>query len=196
MGVVLPTATHPWLPFNADWCSVPPSWQVDLLQAIINAASSSSVDIARCIVQEPDFGGVTVPFYYACLRHDFNWRNLHRVEHHLDYTASGVWNGAVRAEADERLKQDLIVLCNANQYGEPEVPDTWDWTLSMNNKNKWALRVFVGLRVAGTGWGYYVTRMPRASKLVGLVKPWALRRRTWSRLLVGKLYRWLRLRAA
>ena len=136
MGVVLPTATHPWLPFNADWCSVPPSWQVDLLQAIINAASSSSVDIARCIVQEPDFGGVTVPFYYACLRHDFNWRNLHRVEHHLDYTASGVWNGAVRAEADERLKQDLIVLCNANQYGEPEVPDTWDWTLSMNNKNK------------------------------------------------------------
>ena len=30
------------------------------------------------------------------------------------------------------------------------------------------LRVYVGLRVAGTGWGHYVTRMPRASKLVGL----------------------------
>ena len=37
-----------------------------------------------------------------------------------------------------------------------------------------ALRVFVGLRVAGTGWGHYVTRMPRASKLRGLVKPWAV----------------------
>ena len=36
--------------------------------------------------------------------------------------------------------------------------------------------------VAGTGWGHYVTRMPRVSKLVGLVKPWAVRRRTWSRL--------------
>ena len=128
--------THPWLPFNADWCSVPPSWQVNLLQAIINAVASSDVDIARYIVQEPNFGGVTVPFYYGCLRHDFNWRNLHRVKHHLDYTASGVWNGAVIAEADERLRQDLIVLCNANQPGEPEVPDTWDWTLSMDNKRK------------------------------------------------------------
>ena len=47
-----------------------------------------------------------------------------------------------------------------------------------------ALRVNMGLRVAGTGWGHYVTRMPRASKLRGLVKPWAVRRSTWSRLLV------------
>ena len=35
--------------------------------------------------------------------------------------------------------------------------------------------------------GYYVTRMPRASKLVGLVKPWALRRSTWSRLMVPSI---------
>ena len=47
-----------------------------------------------------------------------------------------------------------------------------------------ALRVYVGLRVAGTGWGHYVTRMPRASKLMGLVKSWALRLSTWSRLLM------------
>ena len=45
----------------------------------------------------------------------------------------------------------------------------------------------VGLRVAGTGWGHYVTRMPRASKLRGLVKPWAVRRRTWSRLLMPSI---------
>ena len=48
----------------------------------------------------------------------------------------------------------------------------------------WVLRVFVGLWVAGTGWGHYVTRIPRAAKLVGLVKPWAVRRRTCRRLLV------------
>ena len=35
--------------------------------------------------------------------------------------------------------------------------------------------------------GHYVTRMARASKLRGLVKPWALRRRTWSRLLVPSI---------
>ena len=45
----------------------------------------------------------------------------------------------------------------------------------------------MGLRVAGTGWGHYVTRMPRASKLRGLVNPWALRRSTWSRLLVPSI---------
>ena len=50
-----------------------------------------------------------------------------------------------------------------------------------------ALRVKVGLRVAGAGWGHYVTRMPRASKLRGLVKPWALRLSTWSRLLVPSI---------
>ena len=48
----------------------------------------------------------------------------------------------------------------------------------------WPFAYSWGLRVAGTGWGHYVTRMPRASKLVGLVNPWALRRSTWSRLLV------------
>ena len=50
-----------------------------------------------------------------------------------------------------------------------------------------ALRVYVGLRVAGTGWGHYVTRMPRASKLRGLVKPWAVRLRTWSRLFMPSM---------
>ena len=44
-----------------------------------------------------------------------------------------------------------------------------------------------GMKGAGTGWGHYVTRMPRASKLVGLVKPWAVRRRTWSRLLMPSM---------
>ena len=34
---------------------------------------------------------------------------------------------------------------------------------------------------------HYVTGMPRASKLRGLVNPWALRRSTWSRLLVPSM---------
>ena len=60
-------------------------------------------------------------------------------------------------------------------------------TLEYVVRDNMALRVYVGLRVAGTGWGHYVTRMPRASKLVGLVNPWAVRRRTWSRLLVPSI---------
>ncbi len=121
--------THPWLPFTADWCSVPASCKVNLFQIILNALSRDDLDVAQYITQEPKFGGVKVPFYYGCLRHDFNWRNLHRVKHHLQYDNGSVWNRTVRDKADERLKQDLIALCNANQYGEPKVPANWNWTL-------------------------------------------------------------------
>ena len=122
--------THPWLAFTADWCSVPSQGTLIALEGFILAESGFDLDLSQCIVQEPDFGGVAVPFYYACLRHDFNWRNLHRVKHHLDYDASGVWDSTVRARADERFKADLLVLCNANQHGEPQVSTSLDWTLS------------------------------------------------------------------
>ena len=36
----------------------------------------------------------------------------------------------------------------------------------------------------------HVISSPRASKLAGLVKPWAVRRRTWSRLFVPSSVRW------
>ena len=127
--------SYPCLTFTADWCSVPSSWKIKLLQTIINSLGSN-VDLAPYIVQKPSFGGVTIPFYYACLRHDFNWRNLHRVKHHFEHTIASVWNQSVRSEADRRLRQDLILLCSANQYGEPEVPATWNWTLTQNNVKK------------------------------------------------------------
>ena len=37
---------------------------------------------------------------------------------------------------------------------------------------------FCGVGAAGIGGGHYVVRMPRAAKLCGLVKPWAVLRRT------------------
>ena len=45
----------------------------------------------------------------------------------------------------------------------------------------------MGCGVAGTGRGDCVTRRPRASKLVGLVKPWAVRLSTCSRLLMPSI---------
>lgn len=142
--------THPWLAFTADWCSVPPSWQVNLLQTILNLLTDADIDLAQYIVQQPSFGGVTVPFYYGCLRHDFNWRNLHRVRHHFGLDTA--WNAAARLRADQRLGQDLIVLCNANQYGEPSVPASWDWTLSSDGvetcrRAAWVF--FAGVQVPG-----------------------------------------------
>lgn len=45
---------------------------------------------------------------YGCMRHDFNWRNLHRVNSHYYYhTLAGTWNDTVRKDADARLGTDL-----------------------------------------------------------------------------------------
>ena len=69
----------------------------------------------------------------------------------------------------------------ATQAGDSETCDRLGLVQSMRRARcaanrvtpyKEAPRVCVGLRVAGTGWGHYVTRMLRASRLVGLVKPW------------------------
>ena len=49
------------------------------------------------------------------------------------------------------------------------------------------LRENVGFGSAGVGWVHHVTRSARAAKLWGLVKPWAVRRRTWRRLLVPSM---------
>ena len=64
------------------------------------------------------------------MRHDFNWRNLHRVKHHYRYdTATGTWNNTVRGDADTRLGTDLISLCNANQPGAAETSVHYKWEL-------------------------------------------------------------------
>ena len=45
----------------------------------------------------------------------------------------------------------------------------------------------MGFGVAGAGLGGHVSRMARAAKLVGLVKPWAVLRRTCRRLSVSSI---------
>ena len=86
----------------------------------------------------------------GCLRHDFNWRNPHRVKHHFGLDTA--WNPAARLRADQRLGYDLTTLCNANQDGSAPVPTTWDWTLSMDYVPKckqaaWAF--FAGVQTPG-----------------------------------------------
>ena len=109
-----PSADYPWLPFTSDGCSIP-----SLL------TSDRIADLA-------EFGGVSVPFIYGCFRHDFNWRNLHRVKHHLRHDIGGVWNGAVFREANGRLGEDLLVLCHANQPGSSQASVHYTWMLPAN----------------------------------------------------------------
>ena len=133
--------SYPWLPFTTDRCSIPPSWILHLAENAIDEAAMwlgplgwlaahFLVPNADEIQDFPSFGGVTVSFVYGCMRHDFNWRNLHRVNNHLGYdTTAGTWNGTVRSDADTRLGTDLYGLCNANQDETSESSSYHTWTL-------------------------------------------------------------------
>ncbi len=133
--------SYPWLPFTTDRCSIPPSWILHLAENAIDEAAIRLGPLgwlaAHFLVPNADeiqdhaqFGGVTVSFVYGCMRHDFNWRNLHRVNNHLGYdTTAGTWNGTVRSDADTRLGTDLYGLCNANQDETSESSSYHTWTL-------------------------------------------------------------------
>ncbi|WP_420610886.1 pre-peptidase C-terminal domain-containing protein [Candidatus Poriferisodalis sp.] len=132
---------YPWLPFTVDRCSIPPAWILHLAETAADKAAALAGPLvwlaakyrlpnADEIADNPQFGGKTVPFVYGCMRHDFNWRNLHRVKHHLGYdTATGTWNDTVRKDADNRLKADLYGLCESKQRNASEASKYHTWEL-------------------------------------------------------------------
>ena len=132
---------YPWLPFTSDGCSVPPAWFLHFIEKSLDLAALGMgmlkflavhylVPNAEEIQDHPRFGGETVPFVYGCIRHDFNWRNLHRIKHYFGYdTVGGTWNHTVRDAADDRIHADLYVLCSANQYDATEASKYYTWEL-------------------------------------------------------------------
>ncbi len=128
--------TFPWLPFITDKCSIPEglvkgieSW----LNAMIRQHSSpfttpKLVDLAPYIRDHAKFGTQTVSFVFACMRHDFNWRNLYRVQWHLDH--DGAWNKKVRGQAEERFNLDLKRLCNAKRTDPPVTHRHYVWRVT------------------------------------------------------------------
>ena len=51
-------------------------------------------------------------FESACMRHDFNWQNLKRIERDVDPSVDA-WNRTARDESDTRLSDDLIGVCRS-----------------------------------------------------------------------------------
>ncbi|WP_419839548.1 phospholipase A2 [Candidatus Poriferisodalis sp.] len=54
---------------------------------------------------------ITLPVYWACWRHDFNWRNLARIEHFVDLLVDS-WNKQARDDSDDQFELDLRVICD------------------------------------------------------------------------------------
>ena len=160
--------SYPWLAFNSDGCTIPDNWLIkeligrylphyvainDALQIVLDPELSADENLSRLlgffrgknlvivgenIEQENTYGGVTVPFYFACHRHDFNWRNLHRVENALDRSVDS-WTTESRGIADGLLFVDLARLCTMNA----EIAATskyFDWVMTDTRAKEQCLR--------------------------------------------------------
>ncbi len=91
---------YDYLAFSQDGCSAPLIGPI--IDNLVIPPGLFSVFTQR---------GVTAPFHKDCLRHDFNWRNLYRVEHDIDPSVDS-WNAPARARADDRFLDDLGVVCD------------------------------------------------------------------------------------
>ena len=127
---------HPWLPFTSDGCSIPQRL-LKISQVVIkallvvfpmNLSLQRFSDSLKYIKNEATFGDQTVPFVYACMRHDFNWRNLYRTEHHLQH--GDTWNNTIREAADRQFYKDLRNLCNVTQSSALATHSYYTWSLN------------------------------------------------------------------
>ena len=155
--------THPWLPFTTDECSIPQK----LIQGVeiwINAmillhrpqlSLSQLINFRQYFRNNATFGTQTVPFVYACMRHDFNWRNLYRTEHHLKH--GDTWNTSVRNEADQRFYNDLRQLCDVDQGSQPVTDQLYTWKLTQDNYEK-CISVAHALKFGVQRWPIILTK--------------------------------------
>ena len=128
---------YPWLQFGVDRCSIPAGpigWVED---RILDVAHNYHLYFVRDLVNEEylvdyaDFYGVEVPIIYACMRHDFNWKNPYRIKVHFDHdTAQGIWNSQFIGETNRRIEDDILILCHANLKTQIESSSRYTWTLS------------------------------------------------------------------
>ena len=126
----------PWLQFGVDRCSIPAGLIGWVEDRILDAAHTYHLYFIQDFVNEEylvdyaDFYGVEVPIIYACMRHDFNWKNPYRIKVHFDHdTAQGIWNSQFIGETNRRIEDDILILCNANQMIEIETSALYTWTL-------------------------------------------------------------------
>ncbi|WP_419907649.1 phospholipase A2 [Candidatus Poriferisodalis sp.] len=93
---------YPYLNWTSDQCSTSPD------EATYNTLGDAWIDIG--------LPRKRVLLYHACWRHDFNWRNLTRIQHHVDARTES-WTDDTREQADERIELDMRELCDANLPG-------------------------------------------------------------------------------
>lgn len=130
------SALYPWLQFGVDRCSIPAGLIGWVEDRILDLAHDYHLYFVQDLINEEylvdyaDFYGVEVPIVYACMRHDFNWKNPYRIKVHFDHnTDRGIWNSQFVGETNRRIRDDILILCNANQRTQVETSTRYTWTL-------------------------------------------------------------------
>ena len=140
---------YPWLSFSVDRCSIPEGVVAGADAVVDRIMAAPLLDWWGVVVGEtdettwdealrpewfrdyPNFGGAEVAFVYACMRHDFNWKNLDRVSwfynHGPDSTTSTEHLAGV---TNERMYDDLEILCKANTDAAIERSDNFTWYIA------------------------------------------------------------------
>ncbi|WP_419943793.1 phospholipase A2 [Candidatus Poriferisodalis sp.] len=91
-------ANYPYLTWTSDQCTGSPD--------------EAHYTISGFAVPGPSSSARSVLIYRACWRHDFNWRNLSRIEHFVDPNVDS-WNQDAKDDSDALLEQDFRRLCDS-----------------------------------------------------------------------------------
>ncbi|WP_419853862.1 hypothetical protein [Candidatus Poriferisodalis sp.] len=139
---------YPWLSFGVDRCSIPEG-AVAAGDAVVDRVMAALLrDFWGVVIGETDrttwdeaiqsqwfrdyprFNGAKVAFVYACMRHDFNWKNLHRMTWLNQHTTEpAIWTEASSKESNARMLADLRLLCNANRDGNSPTSAYFTWRI-------------------------------------------------------------------
>ena len=135
-------ADYPYLTWTADDCS---SWPDRYhAQVLTEEAATDDIVVVHNIIDERDLVERVVPVYRACWRHDFNWRNLSRIHHHVDHRAKS-WTGETKSDADSQLERDMETLCR--QY----LNDGY-WQSALSGCYLNAKMMYLGVSAIELGW--------------------------------------------
>ena len=99
---------YPYLTWASDQCSSSPD---NRRFGIVDPEREHSADYHTGLVAYR-----VVRVYHACWRHDFNWRNLPRIQYQVD-PAIQSWNDDTKSEADMQFGTDIRAMCDATLTG-------------------------------------------------------------------------------
>ena len=104
---------YPYLTWSSDQCTGSPD---ERRFGIIDPDRELSADYHTGLIAYR-----IIRVYHACWRHDFNWRNLARIQHQVDPVIRS-WNEDTKSDADMQIGEDIRTMCDITLAGTAWTP--------------------------------------------------------------------------